>query len=110
MSCPQAPLRFAPLPGRRRALGRRRPSPLHRPASLSPLFCIVWEGKKKMVVLPIPPALFALFHTESPLFPSIPSLKIRPYILNYTTKTTLSLYNYTPGLFSKTPTRFKYYN
>jgi hypothetical protein len=37
------------------------------------------------------PCPFSTFpNRTSPLFPSLPSLKIRPYTLNYTTKTTMS--------------------
>jgi hypothetical protein len=68
MSCPRPPLRFAPHPGRPHGLGHRRPSPLHRPAILSPLFCIVWEGGRRWLFCPYPPALFPLLQNRPPLF------------------------------------------
>jgi hypothetical protein len=63
-----------------------------------------------MVVLPIPPALFPLLQNRPPLYSLTLFFQNRPYALNQTTKTTPSLYNYAPKLFSNTPARFKYYN
>jgi hypothetical protein len=47
MSCPQPPLCFAPPPGRPHGLGRRRPFPLHRPASLSTPFSVRFKGGRR---------------------------------------------------------------
>jgi hypothetical protein len=67
------------------------------------LFWIGREGRKKKGILPIPPALFPLFQNRNPLYFLSLLLSIRPQLLNYSTKITLPLYNYTPRIFSKTP-------
>jgi hypothetical protein len=111
IGCPRAPLHFAPPPDRRHAPGRRRAPPLHRSATVNPRPCLDQEGGEveegHFAHTPCP---FPTFPNRTPLYSLSPFFKIRPYTLNYTTKTTLSLYNYTPGLFSKTLTRSKYYN
>jgi hypothetical protein len=82
IGCPRPPLRFAPLPGRRRAPGRRRPFPLARSASLSSSVLYREGGRKKMVVLPIPPALFPLHQNRPPLYSLTLFFQNRPYALN----------------------------
>jgi hypothetical protein len=87
---PRSPLHF-PLPPAAAdpwgAAARRR---LRSPLSPSP---VLNRGKKKGV-LPLPPALSPFPTEPPPLYSlSLSFFQIRPYPLNYTTKTTLSLYN-----------------
>jgi hypothetical protein len=78
MSCPRPSLCFAPHPGRPHGLGHWRPPPsTDRPYCSSP-FCIVREGRKKMVVLPIPPCPFSTSPKPNPLYSLFCFFQIRP--------------------------------
>jgi hypothetical protein len=75
MSCPRPPLCFAPPPGRPHGLGRRRPFPLHRPASLSTRSSVLYRegGEVEDGCFAHTPCPFSTFPNRTPPIISLSS-------------------------------------